>query len=1033
MVNRTNSRAINTSLKAADTAMTSPGPTNHHPIMLKECHIRHMNHSSSNIDPPSPRDMPYQAYDSRPPPPPRDMPYQAYDSRPPPPTQPAPEQSAPLSIEQMEQLKTYIFGQGQSSGFNPKLTDTGSQKTSKPAGPPAKKDKYDFAKLPDECWTWPPDLGARRKIKCGNCNRFHPPEICRGPLDSRGRVQLCTYCGMRTHTVDKCRWLLHDQNRPQWLKYLIWTCRQGLAPLRTTEDYSQQPADNSIVRPVLNPALAKMWEREVMSLDRAAKRHQYWKRFQWTDASSTVLPEVSIDSYPDYDSTWVLFENSERAPPDTKDSASKAWEYLRHAVQESSLALSKRKRDRPEVEDLDKDMPDADGGVQKKPRHNILQELMQDIESQQQNSSTQSHPATQPGTKQNFGIEGFKKPIEPRNPKSNPFEDLKATLGLQNPKPNEPPNPKPNPFVGLKKSLEPPTAKPNSFVELKKSLGRSNPTGMNNLLEPIVSEVNAASKSAEEKRTHPPTDTGSFQYCDNCCEHHPPSQMGCEQSQCGVCGGDHAAWACSKEDSARCQCQYYPRHDTHNCHVRCRKCFVEDGSVHDVHACIQPNASCCALCGGTHAVNACKKQRCMGLGSGESGCSHVEHHYYQDCPEMACPATDCTYTECQVHCNVCGFEMFKDPTHKATCRWERRNVFVAEDQPLLPVVLCKYRYTTNYGFNERLHVPAVAVPIHKQQYDSRNVKLPSGLYMMNRGRWTRGGSRFTRGGGRQNRQRNNHRNDNSGVQDSTTYEDTRASEVAVAMPQVASASSQQPQTQPGQYNDFNYHHPYGHESYGQPYGRNSYGQPLRGYMPLDPPPYQPPQAMPYQAYEAPPPRQVPVQYQSYEPPRAMPYQAYEAPPPPQMPLQYHAYEQRPPLPHMRVQYQAYGQPPPPHPPPQPAARVTNPYTQRDPGFAEWERSHTSSFGQGQPNGIEPELSNTVEARKWSKKRRRQRRRFRGPRHHPATMSNSAPQLELNDVETEDKIKEEDDPSPTGAITGWKSWAEPNIKSEPKTP
>ncbi|KAK8066542.1 hypothetical protein PG997_013289 [Apiospora hydei] len=271
---------------------------------------------------------------------------------------------------------------------------------------------------------------------------------------------------------------------------------------------------------------------------------------------------------------------------------------------------------------------------------------------------------------------------------------------------------------------------------------------------------------------------------------------------------------------------------------------------------------------------------------------------------------------------------------------------------------------------------------------------------MTRRRKSRASSRPPRGGGRQNQQGNNQRNDNSGVQDSTTSESTRASALAVAVSQmVASAFSQQPQ--PGQYHGFFHHLPHGYGPFGIPYGGNGFAPPLWGYTP---PPPLPQMLVPYQAYG----------------------QLFQ-----QM---------------LESQYHAYGQlPPPPPPPPQPAVTVTNPYSQRDPRFAEWERRHASNVGQGQSRGSQPELSNAVEARRRRRRNRRNRQRLLNLRHDPVTMSNSASQVESNDVEQEDDaneeddvkeeddIKEEDDSSPTGAATGSQSLAKPDIKSEPKTP
>lgn len=272
--------------------------------------------------------------------------------------------------------------------------------------PSTRSDTYDINSLPDACWKWPPNLAARRKIRCGNCGHFHPPELCRGPLDSRGRLPLCTFCGSQSHLIDFCHWLKKDPNRQKWLKYLAWDSRKGLAPLRTMQDFSSEVDDSSIVKPVLNPAIAKFWERMVISLDRAANRDKYWNRFQW-NKTFTVLPSKILHLLPTdisvpealvgkgppswlpksgtmpthgytqinagivahYSSNWALFENAARQPPDTEKTMKYAQTLFDKSVSESEHAHS-LKRGREEINQTMRDAPDPSGGPTKKPRTN---------------------------------------------------------------------------------------------------------------------------------------------------------------------------------------------------------------------------------------------------------------------------------------------------------------------------------------------------------------------------------------------------------------------------------------------------------------------------------------------------------------------------------------------------------------------------------------------------------------------------------------------------------------------------------------
>ncbi|KAK8040831.1 hypothetical protein PG994_013838 [Apiospora phragmitis] len=281
-----------------------------------------------------------------------------------------------------EQNRPFSFGQGQSTGSKPALSKT-KPKTAKNK-PRADRDDigdYDMNKLP----------------------AASPPELCRGPLDPIGRLPGCTFCGSQKHIIDVCTRLKQQRERSQWILYLAWKSRQGLAPLRILQDYSGEVAGDDVKRPVLNPVLAKVWEREVVCLDQAAKRDPYWKRFEWNinttmplgnvevdllPVGPTIPPNVvnkgppswyqayrkdpmpdhgyfavdPLDKYHKYDERWVVFENSERVPADTEKSCAKSFPMFQDSVLTSVVVKAEKRRDR----DDDQEMPDRQDLAAKK-------------------------------------------------------------------------------------------------------------------------------------------------------------------------------------------------------------------------------------------------------------------------------------------------------------------------------------------------------------------------------------------------------------------------------------------------------------------------------------------------------------------------------------------------------------------------------------------------------------------------------------------------------------------------------------------
>ena len=204
---------------------------------------------------------------------------------------------------------------------------------------------------------------SRKNMFCHNCTRKHPPELCRGPLDHRGLVNCCGFCGHK-HLIDDCRQLkkLSPLSQGLWMKYIIFESRRGLAPFATRKRYDMSNFHGPPHLNVLNPKMAKWWENQVMAFDGAAGRTIYWRRFRWdrrtlkptvdlfsslpcdptippqlrntgppshvapSSNSSAGYPDISIfrDDELAYKPHWLLFESGPRTPPDTSMSIKEA-------------------------------------------------------------------------------------------------------------------------------------------------------------------------------------------------------------------------------------------------------------------------------------------------------------------------------------------------------------------------------------------------------------------------------------------------------------------------------------------------------------------------------------------------------------------------------------------------------------------------------------------------------------------------------------------------------------------------------------
>ncbi|RYP49995.1 hypothetical protein DL768_004430 [Monosporascus sp. mg162] len=92
-----------------------------------------------------------------------------------------------------------------------------------------------------------PHPNNRNEIHCGNCDRFHDPRLCRGPV-TQGRIDVCPRCGSKRHLFEDCPWgnpAVDDAD------FFLWYPRQGLAPIATRIDLSDREAvPGHHVRPV---------------------------------------------------------------------------------------------------------------------------------------------------------------------------------------------------------------------------------------------------------------------------------------------------------------------------------------------------------------------------------------------------------------------------------------------------------------------------------------------------------------------------------------------------------------------------------------------------------------------------------------------------------------------------------------------------------------------------------------------------------------------------------------------------------------
>ncbi|KAI0161862.1 hypothetical protein GGR52DRAFT_143210 [Hypoxylon sp. FL1284] len=156
-------------------------------------------------------------------------------------------------------------------------------------------------------------------------------------------------------------------------------------------------------------------------------------------------------------------------------------------------------------------------------------------------------------------------------------------------------------------------------------------------------------KGVRKKRSRPEHKRS----CGNCAQPgHLTSQC---QSTCGYCGSaTHKAGDCQIKASNRCKCRPFPQfHKASNCYVRCsRRCGCPYTLGHHHHKNAITCSYRCCMCGiKSHSGRQCSLKKCP--------CG--EQHLTQDCRwKVECPAKDCNFYLCHVHCRECGKKKSKD-------------------------------------------------------------------------------------------------------------------------------------------------------------------------------------------------------------------------------------------------------------------------------------------------------------------------------------------------------------------------------------
>ncbi|KAI2776726.1 hypothetical protein F4815DRAFT_483594 [Daldinia loculata] len=165
--------------------------------------------------------------------------------------------------------------------------------------------------------------------------------------------------------------------------------------------------------------------------------------------------------------------------------------------------------------------------------------------------------------------------------------------------------------------------------------------------KPKVFEKKSTQKRAQGQIRNP---------CANCSQHSSHRSSACPLA-CGYCNSSfHKAYACPTKASNRCKCMPFPQyHTVFECQINCsRKCGCPSfpGSGHHKNAMLCSYR--CCMCGAKgHSGRKCSLKKCPCGGD----------HLTQDCRwKVECPAKDCNFYLCHLHCRECGKK--KDKTSK---------------------------------------------------------------------------------------------------------------------------------------------------------------------------------------------------------------------------------------------------------------------------------------------------------------------------------------------------------------------------------
>ncbi|KAI8956784.1 hypothetical protein F5Y11DRAFT_133476 [Daldinia sp. FL1419] len=157
--------------------------------------------------------------------------------------------------------------------------------------------------------------------------------------------------------------------------------------------------------------------------------------------------------------------------------------------------------------------------------------------------------------------------------------------------------------------------------------------------KPKIFEKRPARKKAQGEVQKP---------CANCSQNtsHRPSTC---PSKCGYCNSpSHKAFVCPTKARNRCKCSPFPQyHTAFECHINCsRRCGAPSPPSQGHHKNAMLCTYRCCMCGAKgHSGRECSLKKCPCGGK----------HLTQDCRwKVECPAKDCNFYLCHLHCRECG-------------------------------------------------------------------------------------------------------------------------------------------------------------------------------------------------------------------------------------------------------------------------------------------------------------------------------------------------------------------------------------------